>query len=199
MPSARRLFLAALFVALGVSPVSPQEPVNNVTVYASGGMINSPANFDGVSRTVAYGTGVRGGAGMRLSLYERLAIRSDFAFTFGNGTDTSGGINEEVTLDRRYYGLGVEILLAAGSEIEPYVYGGGGLVSVKRVGAQNMSYAYDVTEFTGTVGGGLRYLFPSNFVLFVEGNGWIYNRASDDSSQFDSSLGAGFGYRFGGN
>ena len=194
----RRLFLAVCVSAIAALPANAQEAVSSFSLSGHGGFINSPTNFD-ADRTVDYSSGVRFGGGVNLQLYERLSIRGDASFTFGSGTDTSGGINEAVTLDRQFYGGGVEVLLVTDRNVEPYVYGGGGLIVVDRVGETETSYAYDVTEFTGVLGAGARYLFASNAFVFVEGMNWIYNNAITDSAQNDRSLSVGFGYRWGGN
>ena len=198
MSGTRRLFLAVLVSAIAALPVNAQEAVNSIAISAHGGLINSPGDFD-ADRTVSYGSGVRFGGGLTLQLYERVSIRGEASFTFGSGTDMTGGISEDVTLDRQFYGGGVEILLATGGNAEPYVYGGGGLIVVDRVGETANSYAYDVTEFTGVIGAGVRYLFSSNTFVFVDGTGWIYNNPVLDDGQFDTSLSVGFGYRWGGN
>ena len=198
MSGTRRLFLAVLVSAIAALPVNAQEAVNSIAISAHGGLINSPSDFD-ADRTVSYGSGVRFGGGLTLQLYERVSIRGEASFTFGSGTDMTGGISEDVTLDRQFYGGGVEILLATGGNAEPYVYGGGGLIVVDRVGETVNSYAYDVTEFTGVIGAGVRYLFSSNTFVFVDGTGWIYNNSILDDGQFDTSLSVGLGYRWGGN
>ena len=199
MSGVRRLFLAVLVSAFAALPVNAQEPVNSISISAHGGLINSPTDFD-ADRAVDYSSGVRFGGGLALQLYERLSIRGDASFTFGSGTDVTGGINEDVSLDRQFYGGGVEILLATGGNAEPYVYGGGGLIVVDRVGEDPItSYSFDVTEFTGVVGAGVRYVFTSNTFVFIDGTGWIYTNSILDEGQFDTSLSVGLGYRWGGN
>ena len=198
MSGVRRLFLAVLVSAIAALPVNAQEAVNSISLSVHGGLINSPSDFD-ADRTVSYGSGVRFGGGLRLQLYERVSIRGQASFTFGSGTDQTGGINEDVTLDRQFYGGGVEIVLATGRNAEPYVYGGGGLIVVDRLGETETSYSYDVTEFTGVIGAGVRYAFGSNTFVFVDGTGWIYNNSVLDEGQFDTSLSVGLGYRWGGN
>ena len=198
MSGARRLFLAVLVSAIAALPVNAQEAVNSISISAHGGLINSPSDFD-ADRAVSYDSGVRFGGGLTLQLYERVSIRGEASFTFGSGTDVTGGINEDVSLDRQFYGGGVEILLATGRNAEPYVYGGGGLIVVDRLGETENSYSFDVTEFTGVIGAGVRYVFTSNTFVFVDGTGWIYNNSILDEGQFDTSLSVGLGYRWGGN
>ena len=198
MTGVRRLFLAVVVSAIAALPANAQEAVSSVSVSAHGGFINSPTAFD-ADRAVDYSSGVRFGGGLALQIYDRLSIKGSASFTFGSGTDVTGGINEEVTLDRQFYGGGVEVLLVTGRNVEPYVYGGGGLVIVDRVGGTTTSYAYDITEFTGVVGAGVRYMFDSNAFVFVDGTNWIYTNSITDSAQNDSSLSVGLGYRWGGN
>ena len=197
----RRLFLAVCLSVIATIPASAQEAVTSLSISGHAGVINSPGNFDGGNndRLVDYSSGTNFGGGLTLQIYERLSIKGSANFSFGAGTDISSGSSEEVTLDRQFYGAGVEILLMTGQNVEPYLYGGGGLIVVDRVGAQVTSYAYDVTEFTGVVGAGVRYLFDNNAFVFVDGTNWIYNNSVTDSAQNDRSVSVGLGYRWGGN
>ncbi len=199
MAGVRRLFLAILVSAIAAFPVNAQEAQSSISLSAHGGLINNPADFD-AERAVSYGSGVRFGGSITLGLYERISIRGDASYTSKSGTDATGGSSDEVTLDRQYYGGGVEILLATGRQVEPYIHAGGGLVIVDRNGQSELtSYNYDVTEFTGVVGAGVRYVFDSNAFVFVDATSWTYNNAVLDEAQFDSAFSVGFGYRWGGN
>ncbi len=197
----RRLFLVACLSAIAAMPASAQEAVTSLSISGHAGMINSPAAFDGGDndRLVDYSSGMNFGGGLTLQVYERLSIKGSASFSFGTGTDITSGSSQEVTLDRQFYGAGVEVLLMTGQNVEPYVFGGGGLVVVDRVGAQVTSYAYDVTEFTGVVGAGVRYLFANNTFIFLDGTNWVYNNSVTDSAQNDRSVRVGLGYRFGSN
>ena len=197
MSGVRRLFLAVLAGAFAALPANAQEPVSSFSLSAHGGLINNPASYD-ADRSVSFGMGVRFGAGARLQLYERISIRGDVSLTSKSGTDNTGGINEAVDLGRQYYGGGVEVLLMAGGNMEPYVFGGGGLVVVDRQGATTTSYAYDVTEFTGVFGAGVRFLLESNAFVFADVTSWTYQNHIVDESQMDASFSVGFGYRWGG-
>lgn len=190
----RNAIISVVLLLVTAPPVSAQQ--NAISLFAYGGFINSPTDFD-FGRTVEYSSGFRYGGGLGLQLYEHLGIRVDASLTTGEGTDTSGGINETVSLDRRYFGVAAEFPFPMPSGVEPYLYGGGGFVLLDRTGATQTSYSYDLTEFTAIIGGGLRYRFPSNLNVFVDGTGWLYNRAANDTSQFDKSLSVGLGYRFG--
>ena len=198
MSGLRRFFLAVLVSALIALPANAQETVTSFSLSGHGGFINDPSGFD-ADRSVSYGSGVRFGGGVRLQLYERISIRGDASFTSRSGTDTTGGINESVSLGRQYFGGGVEVLLATGGTVEPYVHGGGGLIIVDRQGATTTSYSYDVTEFTGVLGAGARYVFESNAFVFADATSWIYSNHVTDEAQVDMSVSVGLGYRLGGN
>ncbi len=197
MSGVRRLVLAVLAGAFAVLPANAQEPVSSFSLSAHGGLINNPAGYD-ADRSVSFGMGVRFGAGATLQLYERISIRGDVSLTSKSGTDNTGGINEAVDLGRQYYGGGVEVLLMTGGNMEPYVFGGGGLVVVDRQGETTNSYAYDVTEFTGVFGAGVRILLESNAFVFADVTSWTYQNHVVDQSQMDASFSVGFGYRWGG-
>ncbi len=199
MPGVRSLFLAVLVTVFAALPANAQEMQSSISVSAHGGLINSPADFD-AERASSFGSGVRFGGGLTLGLYERISIRGDLSYTTKSGTDQTGGFSDDVTLDRMYTGAGVELLLATGMSVEPYLYGGVGVVVVNRNGSDPVeSYNYDVTEFTGVFGAGLRYVFPSNAFVFVDGTSWTYADHVLDDTHRDSSLSVGFGYRWGGN
>lgn len=197
MSGVRRLFLAGLAGMLAALPANAQEPVSSFSLGAHGGLINDPAGYD-ADRIVSYGMGVRFGATANLQLYERISVRGDMSLTSKSGTDTSGGINESVDLGRQFYGAGVEVLLMTGGSMEPYVHAGGGLVVVDGQGQDMNSYAYDVTEFTGVVGGGVRLLLESNAFVFADVTTWTYQNHIVDESNMDTSFSVGFGYRWGG-
>jgi hypothetical protein len=197
MSGVRRLVLAGLTAAFAALPADAQEPVSSFSLGAHGGLINDPAGYD-ADRIVSYGMGVRFGATANLQLYERISVRGDVSLTSKSGTDTSGGINESVDLGRQFYGAGVEVLLMTGGSMEPYVHAGGGLVVVDRQGQELNSYAYDVTEFTGVVGGGVRLLLESNAFVFADVTTWTYQNHIVDESNLDTSFSVGFGYRWGG-
>ncbi len=197
MSGVRRLVLVGLAGAFAVLPLRAQDPVSSFSLSAHGGLINNPAGYD-ADRVVSYGMGVRFGAGASLQLYERISIRGDMSLTSKSGTDATGGIDESVDLSRRYYGGGVEVLLLTGGGMEPYVHAGGGLVFVDRRGETTNSYAYDVTEFTGVVGAGVRFPLASGGFVFADVTSWTYQNHVLDEAHMDASFSVGFGYRWGG-
>jgi hypothetical protein len=194
MSGVRRLAALGVIALFAATPASAQEGTS-ISVFGFGGMINSPTDFD-VDRDVSYDAGIRLGGGIALQLYEQVAVRGDFSFVSGSGQDTSGGINEDVSLDRMFYSGSLELQYPLESDFTPYAFLGGGVVTLDRKGATATSYAYDLTEFTGLLGVGARYGFSSNLEAFVEGVSWIYNRAASGDSQTDMSLNVGIGYRF---
>lgn len=196
MTCVRRALVLNLVPALFALQLLAQEPDYSARIFVTGGFISSPTDFD-VARSVDYGSGFRIGGGAALQLYEHVSVRADVSAAFGSGTDTTGGISEDASLDRLYIGVGIEYAFQPEEPAVPYLFGGGGMVSIDRKGASATSYAFDITEFTGLIGAGVRYGFAPNVHAFVEGTGWVYNRAADDSAQFDTSVGVGIGYRFG--
>ncbi len=193
MSGVRKLAAISVIALIAAAPASAQENTS-VSFFGYGGLINSPTDFD-VDRVVEYDAGIRFGGGIGLQLYEHVAVRGDFSYASGSGRDTSGGINEDVSLDRMYYGASLEFMYPLDSNVTPYAFLGGGLVTVDRKGATAMSYNFDVTEFTGLLGLGGRYGFSSNLEAFVEGVSWVYNRAASGDSQIDMSINVGIGYR----
>lgn len=193
MSGVRKLAAVGVVVLLAATPASAQERTS-VSFFGYGGLINSPTDFD-VDRTVEYDPGIRFGGGIGLQLYENVAVRGDFSFVSGSGQDATGGINEDVSLDRTFYAASLELMFPMDSGLTPYAYLGGGFVSLDRKGATLDSYGFDLTEFTGLLGAGARYGFSSNVEVFVEGVGWVYNRAASGESQVDTSINVGIGYR----
>lgn len=197
MSGVRRLVLAGLTAAFAALPANAQEPVSSFSLAAHGGLISDPAGYD-TDRVVSYGMGVRFGATANLQLYERISVRADASLASKSGTDTSGGIDESVDLGRRFFGAGVEVLLMTGGGVEPYVHAGGGLVLVDRRGQDVNGYAYDVTEFTGVAGAGVRLPLESGAFVFADLTTWTYQNHIVDEANMDTSFSVGFGYRWGG-
>ena len=150
MLSSRLLLSSGILAALAVGPLSAQDDGESALIlFGSAGFLNSPEDFD-VFRDVAYDGGIQIGGGIGLQLYENVTVRGDFAWVRNSGREAAP-VNEDVDFSRVYSGASLEVSLPLDSGVSPYVFGGGGFVSLDR---DAPDYAYDVTEGAGSSEGG---------------------------------------------
>ncbi len=191
MRLSRFLFFSGVLAVLAVGPLSAQDEGESALIlFGSVGFLNSPQEFD-VFRDVSYDGGIQVGGGIGLQLYENVTIRGDFAWVKNAGRE-GAPVNEDVDFQRMYSGASLEVSLPLDSGLAPYVFGGGGFVSLDR---QASDYAYDVTESAGLLGGGLRYTPPGSSVqFFAQGAAWMYSNHAVTELQTDLVLSAGIGW-----
>ena len=186
----RLLLSSGVLAVLAVAPLSAQDEESALILFGSAGFLNSPEDFD-VFRDVAYDGGIQVGGGVGLQLYENVTIRGDFAWVKNSGRE-SAPVSEDVDFQRMYFGASLELNLPLDSGLAPYVFGGGGFVTLDRKASD---YAYDVTEGAGLLGGGLRYTPPGSSVqFFAQGAAWMYSNHAVTELQTDAVISAGIGW-----
>lgn len=184
------LTLVVLFLGsmMGQAELVAQEDFG---IYILGGLANDPSDFD-VEREVDYGTGVAYGGGLSYRFGPLLSIRGDVG-RFQNSGDETGFVEEPVDFTRTFYTVKLQLSFEAG-HFTPYVFGGGGLVTLER---EADNYGFDFTEATGAFGAGIHFGFPNSSVgVFLEGDGWIYSRNTVEGSQFDTAVLGGMSFTF---
>jgi len=182
--------LTVVLTVAGAGAAHAQEGV--FRVHSLAGLQNQPGGFD-MFRNTDYDPGKLIGAGLSLGLLENFSIRADFSFAAASGQE-SAPVNEGIQLNRSYYGVALELRVPIGrSAFAPYLFGGGGLVNLRR---DAPSYAFDFTETAAQFGGGLSYSLPdSPFSVLLQVTEWVYNRTSAGGTQYDTALGLGVAYR----
>lgn len=184
--------LAALAVVVWLTPPADASAQEELSLYAFGGLGNTPGEFD-VVRQVDYGSSPMLGAGFSYALGPLLSLRGDVGWVRNTGDETEL-VQESVEFTRVYYTAKLQLSYELEGGLQPYAYGGGGVVSVER---DAQSYGYDFNEVAGTLGIGVHYGLPdSPLGVFAEGEGWFYNRNTTEGSQFDKAALAGISYTF---
>lgn len=144
-------------------------------------------------------TGFNVGGGVALDLRKHIALRGDF--NFARGEFRQSGIETGIHLNKFFYGGAIQLQFPTAGGLMPYVFGGGGAVTIHE---ENTS-GQNKTKGAGTFGLGIRYTLPhSGFGVFAEGAGWVYKHrnlsgvtAGFNKTQVDALYSAGISYRFG--
>lgn len=111
-----------------------------------------------------------------------------------NALDTGDKVN------RFFYDAAAQLQYPTAVGLEPYVFAGGGAVTIHEVGTSGQ----DRTKGTGTFGLGLNYTIPGTGLgRFAEGKGWLYQvsnlngvLSSFDKTQVEIGWSGGVSYRF---
>jgi hypothetical protein len=192
-----RSILGALATALVLAvPVAAQE--RSVHLFARGGGYNALTNLNdaGSADFKKVGYTVGGGLGVRIHRY--VTLRGDFDFARNQFRVDQQQTGQDV--NRFFYDASVQLQYPTSSGLEPYIFAGGGAVTIHQVGMSGQ----DQTKGTGTFGLGLNYTVPGAGVgIFIEGKSWLYNPtnltgalAGVDKLQYEVAWAGGVSYRF---
>ena len=121
-------------------------------------------------------------------------------FTFGRNELRNNALATGDKLNRFFYDAAVQLQYPTAVGITPYVFAGGGGVTIHEVGTSGQ----DKTKGTGTFGLGLNYTVPgAGLGLFAEGKGWLYQVSNlngalspFDKTQVEIGWSGGVSYRF---
>jgi hypothetical protein len=195
-----RMMLGALTIATAITaglPASAAAQDRAVTFSVRGGGFNGLTDLaDGGAadfKTVGYSVG--GGLGVELTRY--VALRGDF--TFARNELRLDGADSGDELNRYFYELAVQLQYPTEMGLTPYVFAGGGGITVSEAGASGDSD----TNGAGTFGLGVGYTIPqTGFGLFIEGRSWLFgadglNSLMEpyDRNQYELAWTGGFSYR----
>lgn len=194
--SSTRTILGALVVALAAAaPAAAQDRA--VVFFARGGGYNglSDLNDAGTSDFKKVGFNVGGGVGVQV--HPNVSLRGDF--TFARNELRNNEIATGTKLNRFFYDAAVQLQYPTASGLEPYLFAGGGGVTLDPVGGSGGNK----TKAAGTFGLGFNYLIPNTqFGLFAEGKSWVYKidgmngaLAGIDKTQFDVAWNGGVSYK----
>lgn len=196
MRPATSLLGGALAVLLLASPAAAQS--RGLVFFAHGGGFSPLENLNATG-TADIKTGFNVGGGLAIDLHKYVALRGDF--DVARGELRLGGAQTGIHLNKYFYGGALQLQYPTSGGITPYVFGGGGAVTIHE---QNTN-GQDKTRAAGTFGAGIRYSLPhSGFGIFAEGAGWVYKHrnvpgstAGFDKTQVDALYSAGLSYRLG--
>jgi len=206
MMSRFQLLSSAAVLAVLAAPAAPavaeDERQNGpaVVVSVNGGGFSPLSNLDEPG-LVDFKTGFNVGGGLGYQFNRYVALRGNFTFARAEGRDTSAILSpipiRGTKFNRYLYDADIQLRYPLSGGATPYVFVGGGGVTVKPdVTPDQPSF----TKGAGKFGVGLSYQIPrSNVGVYAEGTGWIYkwDRYGFNKTQFDTTWNGGISYRFG--
>ncbi len=192
-----RTALGALIIAAGAGhPLAAQN--HAFQLFARGGGYNGLTNLNDAGTADFKKTGYNLGGGVGIELHKYVALRGDFSYGRNelrtNSTPTGTHIN------RYFYDAAVQLQYPTSGGLTPYLFAGGGGVTVHQSGTTGE----DKTRGAGTFGLGVNYRIPNSPLgVFVEGKSWLYKLdgmsgalAGFDKTQFELAWAGGVSYRF---
>jgi Outer membrane protein beta-barrel domain len=201
MSITQRLGGALLALALATPVVAQDRGVTQdhaVFFSARGGGFNGLSNLNDVGTTSDFkkvGFNVGGGVGVQLQRY--VSVRGDF--TFARNELRNDQIATGAKLDRYFYDAALQLQYPTASGIEPYIFAGGGGVTLNEANSSSPSK----TTGAGTFGLGFNYQIPNSpLALFAEGKSWVYKLngmggtlTGFDKTQVDVAWSGGASYK----
>ncbi len=202
---AKGLAAAAVALALAAWPTGVRaddeydaENQPAIVLSINGGAYSPLAHLD-EDDDVDFQSSYSVGAGGAYRINRHLALRGNFAFARAEARDLNTRALTAIAGDKfnRYlYDADLQLRYPMVGGATPYAFIGGGAVTVERDLKRENTF---FTKGAGKVGLGLSYQLPRSDVgVYVEGTGWLYNwdRFGFDKTQFDTTVVAGFSYRF---
>jgi opacity protein-like surface antigen len=201
MSSTRRLGGALFALVLATPAVAQSRDIvqdRAVFLFARGGGFNGLSSLTDVGPTADFkkvGFNVGGGVGVQLHRY--VSVRGDF--TFARNELRNNDVATGAKLNRYFYDAALQLQYPTVSGLEPYLFAGGGGVTLNEVNSSSPSK----TKPAGTFGLGFNYRIPNlPLGLFVEGKGWLYKLdgmggalTGIDKTQFDVAWSGGASYK----
>jgi hypothetical protein len=185
-----RLAVGGLIWALGVATLAAQDRTLVVSVY--GGGADHLADLR-PSPTAWFMPGYNVGGSVGVQLNQYFAVHGDFTFTRNptHGAPTFAGND----VNRFFYGAHVEARYPFANGLAPFLFAGGGAVSVDQLGIDTFE---PFTRPAAMYGGGLRYAIPrTHFEVLGEVKGLTYrwNTVGFHRTMFDVTYSGGLSYR----
>jgi hypothetical protein len=201
MSIAQRLGGALFALALATPVVAQDRGITQdraVFFSARGGGFNGLSNLNDAGSTSDFkkvGFNVGGGVGVQLHRY--VSVRGDF--TFARNELRNDQIATGAKLDRYFYDAALQLQYPTASGLEPYIFAGGGGVTLNEVNSPSPSK----TKGAGTFGLGFNYQIPNSpLALFAEGKSWVYKLnglggtlSGFDKTQVDVAWSGGASYK----
>ena len=191
-----RMLVGVVAVALAAAtPTAAQDRA--VTVFARGGGFNGLTNLDDAGTADFQRVGYTVGGGLGVQLLEYVSVRADF--TFARNELQAGGVETGDRLNRFFYDGALQFQYPVSAAFVPYVFAGGGAVTLHQVGTSGQNE----TRAAGTFGVGFAYQIPRSALgFFAEGRGWAYSLrdlngalSSFDKTQVELTWSGGLSYR----
>jgi len=192
-------FLVASLLAVAM-PLAAQS--HALTISGRGGGFSALTNLNDGSNASDFKTGYNLGGGVGLQVHRNVTLRGDF--TFARAKFRDAGVTTDDHFNKFFYTAAIQLQHPTSSGFMPYVFVGGGGVTIKEKGAPN---GQNVEKTKGAGVGGIRlaYQVPrSRWSIFAEGTGYLYKvnnlsgtLAGFDKTQFDAAWSGGVSYAIG--
>lgn len=195
MSSSRRLG-GALILALALSaPAAAQD--RSVFFFAHGGGYNGLSNLTDAGTSDFKKVGFNVGGGVGVQVHRNVSVRGDL--TFARNELRNNQVATGTKLNRFFYDAALQLQYPTVGGFEPYLFAGGGAVTLHEVGTSGQNK----TKAAGTFGLGFNYRIPSSQIgLFAEGKSWLYKLngmqgalAGVDKTQYDIAWSGGLSYK----
>jgi opacity protein-like surface antigen len=195
MSHARRLGAALIFALALAAPAAAQDRA--VFLFARGGGYNGLSNLDDAGTSDFKKVGFNVGGGVGVQVHRNVSVRGDLTFARNELRDNQ--VATGTKLNRFFYDAALQLQYPTASGLEPYLFAGGGAVTLHEVGTSGQNK----TKAAGTFGLGFNYRIPNTqFGLFAEGKSWLYKLngmqgalAGVDKTQFDVAWNGGVSYK----
>jgi opacity protein-like surface antigen len=196
MSFSKSLLGALAVLVVLASPVAAQNQA--LSLFARSGGYNALTNLNDAGSADLKKIGYTVGGGVGVQVHKFVTLRGDFTYARNplrlNSVETGQDVN------RFFYDAAVQLQYPTSVGLEPYLFAGGGAVTIHQVGTSGQ----DKTKGTGTFGLGLNYTVPaSGLGFFIEGKSWLYNPtnlsgalAGVDKWQYELAWAGGISYRF---
>lgn len=188
--------IGAVALALALAaPVTAQDRA--VVFFARGGGFNGLSDLDDAGTTDFKKVGFNVGGGVGVQVHRNVVLRGDL--TFARNELRTNELATGNKLNRYFYDAAIQLQYPTASGLQPYVFAGGGAVTLDPAGFSGDSK----TKLAGTFGLGLNYQIPNTqFGLFAEGKSWLYKLdgmsgplAGVDKTQYDIAWTGGLSYK----
>jgi opacity protein-like surface antigen len=195
MSNKRRLGGALILALTLAAPAAAQGRA--VFLFARGGGYNGLSNLDAAGTSDFKKVGFNVGGGVGVQLHRNVSVRGDLTFARNELRDNQ--LATGTKLNRFFYDAALQLQYPTASGLEPYLFAGGGAVTLHEVGTSGQNK----TKPAGTFGLGFNYRIPNTqFGLFAEGKSWLYKLngmqgalAGVDKTQYDVAWSGGVSYK----
>lgn len=186
----------ALILGLALTaPAAAQDRA--VFLFARGGGYNGLSNLTDAGTSDFKKVGFDVGGGVGVQLHRNVSVRGDLTFARNELRDNQ--VATGTKLNRFFYDAALQLQYPTASGLEPYLFAGGGAVTLHEVGTSGQNK----TKAAGTFGLGFNYRIPNTqFGLFAEGKSWLYKLsglqgtlAGVDKTQYDIAWNGGVSYK----
>ena len=194
--SITRRLAGALILSLALTaPAVAQDRA--VFLFARGGGYNGLSNLTDAGTSDFKKVGFDVGGGVGVQLHRNVSVRGDLTFARNELRDNQ--VATGTKLNRFFYDAALQLQYPTASGLEPYLFAGGGAVTLHEVGTSGQNK----TKAAGTFGLGFNYRIPNTqFGLFAEGKSWLYKLsglqgtlAGVDKTQYDIAWNGGVSYQ----